>query len=136
MSFGHRSAPFALPLALGALLACHGGGGASAPAATPPAESPAAPGWVAAGREDFESGAPAAAAFAPDPVPDDGPFADGGAYFTSRGVVPPRAFRATQPFGASGWLTVESYTRRDGETLAGFADVVPDPADPANHALR
>src|SRR5512133_2948346 len=117
-----------------AALACGSRSGSSP--SSPGDQAPGSHGWVVAAREDFEAGGPAAAAFGPDPVPDDGPFSDGGAYFTQRGVVPPRAFRATQPFGAGGWLTVESYTRREGETLAGFAGVVPDPADPANHALR
>ncbi len=125
------------PLAVAALLACRSGG-ADGSTSPPAGAQPSVPGagWVVASREDFESGGPPAASFAPDAVPDDGPFSDGGAYFTARGVVPPPAFRASQPFGAAGWLTVESYTRRDGETLADFADVVPDPADPSNHVLR
>ncbi len=127
------------PLALAASLACHGGArssGDAAPGGDPAASPGPSSGWVVASREDFESGGPPAAPFAADPVPDDGPFSDGGAYFANRGVVPPAAFRATQPFGGAGWLTVESYTRRAGETLADFADVVPDPAAPSNHVLR
>ena len=93
------------------------------------------PGWVTVAEERFE-GDPPAATFAPDGVPDDGPFSDAGAFFTARGVTPPAAFRATGPFGAGGWLTVESYTRRAGASLSDFARVVADPADPANHALE
>ena len=59
---------------------------------------PTTPGWTVLAREDFESGALPSATFAPDPVPDDGPFSDGGAFFD--GVTPPAAFRASQQFGA------------------------------------
>ncbi|ABS28370.1 hypothetical protein [Anaeromyxobacter sp. Fw109-5] len=104
-----------------------GGGGGGAPTT---------PGWIERARENFEGGALPASAFAPDPVPDDGPFSDGGAYFTSRGVTPPAAFRATQPFGKDGWLTVESYSRRGDARLADHAEVVADPAGGANHVLR
>ncbi|GAC1535307.1 MAG: hypothetical protein NVS2B9_00460 [Myxococcales bacterium] len=77
-----------------------------------------------------------APAWQPDPVPDDGPFADRGAFFQKRGVVPPAAYRISSPFGAGGWLTVESYTRSGGAPFANFAAVVADPANPANHVLR
>jgi hypothetical protein len=87
-------------------------------------------------REDFETLALPAGAFYRDPVPDDGPFADGGVYFTRLGVSPPEAYRATEPFGADGWLTLESSTRRSGAKLSDLAALVPDPADPANHVLR
>ncbi len=95
---------------------------------------PTTPGWTVLAREDFESGALPSATFAPDPVPDDGPFSDGGAFFD--GVTPPAAFRASQQFGQGGWLTVESYSRRAGATLAEHVSVVADPAGAANHALR
>jgi hypothetical protein len=104
-----------------------GGGGGSG-------GGPAAPGWAVVAREDFEGGALPSAAFAPDPVPDDGPFSDGGAFFA--GVTPPAAFRTTQPFGQDGWLTVESYSRRADAKLADHASVVADPAGGANHVLR
>jgi hypothetical protein len=134
-----------LALALAAL-ACtsgsSGGGGGGGPrgGTGPGGGAPSAPsgppGWAVAAKEDFESSPIAAGAFSPDPVPDDGPFADAGVFFTSRGVAPPAAFRASAPAGSGGWLTVEAYTRRAGAALAEFADVVVDPADPANHALR
>jgi hypothetical protein len=114
-------------------------GGSTAPPggdAAPPSVPPGPPGWAVAAREDFESAALPAGAFVPDPVPDDGPFADAGVYFTSRGVSPPAAFRASQPAGAGGWLTVEAYTRRASASLGELADVVADPADPANRVLR
>ncbi|MGC4000346.1 MAG: hypothetical protein QM767_24060 [Anaeromyxobacter sp.] len=122
------------------LLACGSTGG---PPAGPPAPSgapetpvpPAGPGWVVTAEERFDAALPAGA-FAPDPVPDDGPFADAGAYFTARGVTPPAAYRASVPFGADGWLTAEAYTRRSGASLADQAAVVNDPADPANQVLR
>ncbi len=120
-----------------------GGGSGAAPGPTGPSgggDAPSAPsgppGWAVAAREDFETGAIPAGAFSPDPVPDDGPFADAGVYFTSRGVVPPTAFRASQPAGTDGWLTIEAYTRRAGAPLGDFAAIAPDPADPANHVLR
>ncbi len=146
----------AAPLAL--LLACGPGGSASAaadpsPAPTAPTSPTGAPGdpgspsgvtgptgatgagWTVVHAERFEGGDPAGA-FAPDPVPDDGPFSDAGAYWKAHGVVPPAAFRASVPYGDAGWLTVESYTRRPAANLSEFARVVPDPADPTNHVLE
>ena len=103
----------------------------------PPAAGPApAPGWAVAWREDFQQTEVPEAAWAPDPVPDDGPFSDAGVFFTRRGVVPPVAYRASVPFGAGGWLTLESYTRRGGARLSELAEVVADPADPGNRVLR
>ena len=130
--------PWILALALlgAGAAACGAGTGTGDGAPAPP---PGPPGWVVAAREDFSSGAVAAleaGAFAPDPVPDDGPYADGGAFFQARGVVPPAAFRASQPLGAGGWLTVEAYTRRAGAALSELAAVVTDPADPSNRVLR
>jgi hypothetical protein len=40
------------------------------------------------------------------------------------------------PFGESGWLTAESYTRSAGAPFADRFSIVPDPADASNHALR
>jgi hypothetical protein len=106
------------------------------PPADPPAGGPStAPGWAVAAEERFDEPLPAGA-YAPDPVPDDGPFADAGAFFTARGVRPPAAYRAAVPFGAGGWLTAEAYTRRAGASLAEQAEVVSDPADPGNPVLR
>ncbi|MBI5545978.1 MAG: hypothetical protein HY901_18970 [Deltaproteobacteria bacterium] len=76
------------------------------------------------------------AGFVLDPVPDDGSFADGGEYFTQRGIGPPAAYRASTPIGEGGWLTVESYTRRPDAQLSDFVDLVPDPANPSNQVLR
>lgn len=110
-----------------------GSGGSSG--ATGPSGATGGAGWTVVHEERFEGPGPTGA-FSPDPVPDDGPFADAGAYWKARGVVPPAAFRATAPYGDGAWLTFESYTRRTGEDLSHFAQVVPDPADPANHALE
>jgi hypothetical protein len=128
-----------------ASLAC-GGGGTSGPApSTPAGGTPSAPGgtpplahgWNVVAREDFEATAIPPGAFAPDDAQTaDGPYGDGGLYFTSRGVTPPAAFRAAQPFGANGWLTLESYTRRAGAALSELAAIVPDPAGGTNHVLR
>jgi hypothetical protein len=93
-------------------------------------------GWVVAAREDFESLVPPAVAWQPDERPDDGPYADAGAFFQRRGVVPPAAFRATVAFGAAGWLTAESYTRSAAAAFSDRFRVVEDPADPSNHVLR
>ncbi|HET8734272.1 MAG TPA: hypothetical protein VFM45_10945, partial [Anaeromyxobacteraceae bacterium] len=131
----------AIALAAAALHGCGRGSGrgAGAPPAAPPGQvppaTPPAPGWTVAAEERFDAPLPDAG-FAPDPVPDDGPFSDAGVFFTRRGVVPPAAFRTSVPFGAAGWLTVESYTRRPGARLSELAEVVPDPADPANRVLR
>src|SRR5215208_973026 len=127
---------------------CGSGGGGGNPSATgnppggttteptPPVPPPGPPGWAEAALEDFEATTLAAPPFAPDPVPDDGPFADAGEFFRRRGVTPPRAFRSSTAFGSSGWLTVESYTRREQAALGEHVHVVPDPAAPANHVLR
>src|SRR5205823_1412360 len=89
--------------------------------------------WVTGYHEDFESFAAPPASWQPDSFPDDGPFSDNGTFFRGRGVVPPKAFRATVPLG---WLTVESYTRAENAAFADRFSVVPDPANPANHVLR
>src|SRR5512139_2203889 len=109
----------ALVLTFAGALACGcgsgGTGGGAAPPSGPPAPPPGPPGWVVVAREDFsmEPFAPGSTpAFTPDPVPDDGPYSEGGAFFRARGVVPPAAYRATGSFGAGGWLSVEAYTRR------------------------
>jgi hypothetical protein len=137
-----------LALALAGLLACtsdspSGGGGApgdgggdgGGDASEPPEPPPGPAGWAVAATESFDAPLPAGA-FGPDPVPDDGPYADGGVFFQRMGVTPPAAFRASQPVGAGGWLTVEAYTRREGASLSEFAEVVTDPADPSNRVLR
>ena len=85
-------------------------------------------GWRTMFREDFESLALAPAPFSADPVPDDGPFSDGGAFFRGRGAMPPAAFRSSYPIGQGGWLTVESYTRGASTAPADLASVVADPA--------
>lgn len=86
--------------------------------------------------EDFEQGPLPDAPLVAAPSPDDGPFGDDGAYFSRQGIVAPPAYRLSQPFGEGGWLTLESYSRRPDAKLSDFADVVVDPADPSNHALR
>jgi len=117
------------------------GGATSAVPAAPVSPLPDAgtspgPGWVVASREDFESLAFPPAAWRPDEVPDDGPQSDEGLLFSKQGIVAPKAYRATVPFGASSWLTAESYTRSEGTPFAERLDVVSDPADPRNHVLR
>ncbi|HET7755456.1 MAG TPA: hypothetical protein VFK85_16245 [Anaeromyxobacteraceae bacterium] len=101
---------------------------------TPPA--PQGPRWVVKWTEDFEQLALPAASWARDPVPADGRYADAGEYFTAQGISPPAAFRITQPFGADGWLTLESYTRDPATPFASVASVVADPAGGANKVLR
>src|SRR6266853_1355621 len=68
-------------------------------------------GWVIESEEDFQSADLGAPEWRPDPVPDDGPFADQGAFFRNQHVVQPQGFRISSPFGRGGWLTLESYTR-------------------------
>jgi hypothetical protein len=110
----------------------------AAPPAAPPAGAPpaATPGWVTVASEDFEHADLGSPAWHPDPVPDDGPYADGGSFWTARGVTPPAAHRLSQPFGAGGWLTAESYTRDAATPFSSLLSVVPDPADPSNKVLR
>jgi hypothetical protein len=142
-----------IALWLAPLAACHaassaGGGGAippaggastpppaGSPSSTPAAGTPAPAASPGTQLETFEGTLPDAD-FAVDPVPDDGPWADAGVYFTNQGIHPPPAFRVSQPFGADGWLTLESYTRSAGAHLSDFASIVPDPADPTNHVLQ
>ena len=110
------------------------------PAPPPVAEQDAGPapvhGWQVAYREDFESSALPAPAWSADPVPDDGPFADNGAYFRAQGVAPPKAFRISAPFSAQGWLTAESYTRDAARPFADLLSIVPDPSGAPGHVLR
>ncbi len=146
MRLHHLTATLAL------LLACGAGGSASeagtpssgttGPTGGPGVSGPSGPtgpaggaGWTVVHAEHFEGPGPTGA-FTPDPVPDDGPFSDAGAFWKARGVVPPAAFRASVPYGDGAWLTFESYTRRPGEDVSHFARVVTDPADPSNHALE
>ncbi len=101
--------------------------------------TPDAPtGWVTAYQEGFDAADLGKPSWSADPVPDDGPFADGGAYFKQKGVKPPAAFRLTQSFGKDGWLTVESYTRVGATAYSGLVSVVADPAQPGggNKVLR
>ena len=94
------------------------------------------PGWHVAWQEDFESGAQPEGSWSPDPVPDDGPFSDNGAFFRAKGVVPPQAFRASVPFGTDGWLTAESYTRDASTPYGALLSVVSDPSGAPGHVLR
>ena len=106
---------------------------------TPPQAAPDAgttPGWTVAYREDFETASLPAPAWSPDPVPDDGPFADDGAFFKAQGVVPPKAYRITAPFGASGWLTAESYSRDSARPFSSLLSIVPDPSGAPGHVLK
>lgn len=117
-------------------------GPAGTPSPTPAPDGGAAPAgggggrWVTVASEDFEHLDPGSPAWGRDPVPDDGPFADAGVFFASRGVTPPAAWRISQPLGAAGWLTAESYTRTDSTPFPRLVSVVADPADPSNHVLR
>ncbi len=101
-----------------------------------PGDAGTQPGWVVASREDFQQTSIPDAAWERDPVPDDGPFADDGAFFRARGVVPPVAYRTSAPLGADGWLRIESYTRSASRAFHDLAQVTADPADPSNRVLR
>lgn len=92
--------------------------------------------WKVQHLEDFGSTALPATAWSPDPVPDDGPFADEGVYFTRDDISAPNAYRISQPFGEASWLTLESYTRDSARKLADLASVVADPAGGTNKVLR
>jgi len=93
-------------------------------------------GWVVMALENFESTSLPAASWSPDSYPDDGPFSDIGFYHLSRGITPPQAHRISAPFGAQGWLTVESYTRDQGRKLDQMVSIVNDPAGGTNKVLR
>lgn len=119
-----------------ALLACRGSEEVDL-GSTPVAADGGGPptsGWVTRYDEDFESLQPLQAEWAPDPVPDDGPFSDAGAWF--QGVALPRAFRASARFGEAGWLTADSYTRSSTTPFSALAAVAADPADASNRVLR
>lgn len=92
--------------------------------------------WKVQHVEDFSSTTLPATAWAADPVPDDGPFADQGVYFTRQNITAPKAFRVSQPFGEANWLTLESYTRDSARALSDLASVVADPAGGSNKVLR
>jgi hypothetical protein len=94
-----------------------------------------ASGWVVASEETFETTTLPAPAWATDTYPDTG-FSDDGAFFRGRGVTPPRAYRASAPFGASNWLTVESYSRAQTTAIASLFSIVADPAGGTNKVLR
>jgi hypothetical protein len=94
------------------------------------------PPWTLAFEERFEGTTLGAPSWIEDPVPDDGPFADGGLYFTDRGVTPPTAFRITQSFGQAGWLTAEAYSRSSDTAWSSLLAVVDDPAGGGNKVLR
>jgi len=111
-------------------------GGAAGSDAGVDGGGPAAPGWVVAEREDFQQTDVPDAGWAADPLPDDGPFSDDGAYFRARGVVPPAGYRISAPLGADGWMRIESYTRSATRDFHDLAAVIADPADPANRVLR
>src|SRR2546430_14789021 len=86
-------------------------------------------GWVIESEEDFQSADLGAPEWQPDPVPDDGPFSDQGAFFRKQGVVQPQGWRISSPFGRGGWLTLESYTRTRASPVSTHAPIVADPAD-------
>lgn len=96
--------------------------------------------WKILYQENFEGSAPLFNAGVPAWVPDTyqttDRFADGGEYFTERGVKPPVAFRAEGTFGRDGWLTAAAYSRSNLTKFSDLFEVVPDPADPSNHVLR
>ena len=116
-------------------------GVAGTPAPPPPApaaDAGVAPqhGWQVVFREDFESSTMPQGAWSPDPVPDDGPFADNGSFFKAQGVVPPKAFRTSVPFGDQNWLTAELYTRNDQRPFGDLLSIVPDPSGAPGHVLK
>jgi hypothetical protein len=93
-------------------------------------------GWVVQAQESFESTQIPTASWTPDTYPDDGPFSDNGVYFKNNGVSPPSAHRISVPFGAGGWLTIESYTRNQGNSLGQMVAIQDDPAGGKNKVLR
>jgi hypothetical protein len=112
-----------------------GGGSAGTGSGGSTGGSGAASGWTIAFEETFETTTLPTPAWTADNYPDTG-FSDDGAFFRGRGVVPPAAYRATAPFGQSGWLTVESYSRAQTTSIATLFSVTADPAGGGNKVLR
>ena len=54
----------------------------------------------------------------------------------AQGVVPPKAFRTSVPFGDQNWLTAESYTRNDQRPFGDLLSIVPDPSGAPGHVLK
>lgn len=111
--------------------------------AAPPAEAPPAVhhgSWKVVYQENFEDPQALFKANAPAWVADTyqstDEFSDAGTYFKRQGITPPAAVRAEGPFGKDDWLTVASYSRSSATKFSDLFDVVPDPANPANHVLR
>lgn len=91
-------------------------------------------GWVVLHRETFDSPIPKRI-WLPDTRPHGDPYDDNGAYFVSRGISAPAAFRALATFGSDGWLTLDSYSRSQSDS-ARLAQTVSDPAGGPNRVLR
>ena len=106
------------------------------PAVNVSTEKVSVPGWKLAYEENFERFAQPAPRWSLDTYPNDGIFADNGAFFMGLGVVPPVAFRARAAFGTAGWLTVESYSRSSATPFSSLFRVVADPDHPENKVLR
>ena len=107
----------------------------------PPAlhATPPSPSWHTLYEENFEGPAPFSTSsppWAPDTFQNADEFSDGGSYFQKQNITPPVAYRAEAPFGEGGWLTVAAYSRSNLTKFSDLFDVVPDPANPANHVLR
>jgi len=101
-----------------------------------PAQHPGS--WKLAYEENFESATPifpnGSPSWTHDTYQNADEFSDAGSHFP--GVVPPAAWRAEAPFGKEGWLTVAAYSRSSQTSFSSLFQVVPDPANPANHVLR
>lgn len=92
-------------------------------------------GWVVAFEETFDNTTLPSPEWSADTYPDSG-FSDNGTFFQSRGVSPPKAFRASAPFGSNGWLTVETYSRSQTTAVSALFAVTGDPAGGSNRVLR
>lgn len=103
--------------------------------AASPLDDGSTSGWTTLHSESFEQLSIPSTSWRNDERPDDGVFADNGAYFTEQGIAPPVAYRVTQPIGAQGWLTIESYTRDNGTATSDLVRVVSDPAGGTNKVL-
>lgn len=94
--------------------------------------------WHLAYTENFEAGSPFAAApmWSLDSYQNTDKWADGGAFFRQQGITPPLAYRIEAPFSTGGWLSVAAYSRSNSTSFNDLFQVVPDPANPANHVLK
>jgi len=81
----------------------------------------------------FRSGLPH---WVPDTFQATDEYSDSGTHFKQLGITAPAAVRAEGSFGNDDWLTAAAYSRSNLTKFSDLFQVVPDPANPANHVLK